>query len=120
MHYQRWRTHGDPLEDGRHPLAERLAARLVRTDSGCLEWTGATLKGYGQIGDGGKILYTHRVAYELAYGPLPDGMNACHTCDNPPCCEPEHLFAGTTLDNTLDMIAKGRGWWQRKQAGDTA
>jgi hypothetical protein len=116
MHYQRWRKHGDPSEDGARPLEERLAARLVRTDSGCLEWTGATLKGYGQIGDGQRVLYAHRVAYELAKGSVPDGLLVCHHCDNPPCCEPTHLFVGTVQDNTDDMIAKGRAAWQRNAA----
>jgi HNH endonuclease len=114
MHYIRWKKHGDPLNDGSRPLAERLAAGLVRTESGCLEWTGATLKGYGQIGDGRQVLYTHRVAFMLANGEIPDGMDVLHHCDNPPCCEPDHLFAGTALDNSTDMIAKGRGAWQRK------
>lgn len=114
MHYKRWRVHGDPLNDGTRSLAERLTARLVRTEAGCLEWTGATLKGYGQIGDGDKVLYTHRVAFTLAKGEIPDGLDVLHRCDNPPCCEPDHLFAGTALDNAVDMIAKGRGWWQRK------
>lgn len=112
-HYQRWRKHGDVENDGHRPLAVRLQERLVRTDSGCLEWTGATLRGYGQIGVNGKVLYAHRVSYELAYGPIPDGMDICHRCDNPPCCAPEHLFAGTMLDNMADMISKNRGWWQR-------
>lgn len=113
MHYQRWKKHGDPLNDGSRSLAERLAASLVRTEAGCLEWTGATLKGYGQIGDGDKVLYAHRVAYVLANGSIPDDVDVLHRCDNPPCCDPAHLFSGTQAENMADMIAKGRAWWQR-------
>lgn len=55
--------------------------------------------GYGMIGDGGKLVKTHRLAWELVNGPIPVGMLVCHSCDNPPCCN---------ADNTADMIAKGR------------
>jgi hypothetical protein len=51
---------------------------------------------------------THRVAYEAAFGSIPDGMNVLHTCDNPPCCEPEHLWLGTDADNAADRKKKGR------------
>ena len=49
-----------------------------------------------------------REAWELANGPIPDGMFVCHTCDNPPCCNPAHLFLGTPSENVLDAVAKGR------------
>ena len=49
-----------------------------------------------------------RIAYELTYGPIPAGMNACHVCDNPICCRPDHLFLGTQVDNIRDMHNKGR------------
>ncbi len=51
---------------------------------------------------------THRIAYELTYGPIPPGLLVCHRCDNPPCCRPDHLFLGDKRANALDCVAKGR------------
>lgn len=91
--------------------AERLAAGLVRMPNGCLEWTGTTTaKGYGQIGVGGKVVYTHRLAWSLAHPgePLPPVVRH-YVCDNPPCCDVTHLRSGTSAQNTADMMTKGRG-----------
>jgi len=76
----------------------------------CWPWTGSVdAKGYGTIRVGEKIQKAHRVAYVLANGSIPDDKPmVCHRCDNPPCCRPEHLFAGTAVDNGKDMAAKGR------------
>lgn len=52
---------------------------------------------------------THRVSFALRNGPIPHGMLVLHKCDNPPCCNPEHLFLGNTRENAWDMISKGRG-----------
>lgn len=51
---------------------------------------------------------THRIAYALTFGPIPDGMDVLHHCDNPPCCNPNHLFLGTDVDNVRDKLDKGR------------
>jgi hypothetical protein len=69
--------------------------------------------GYGHIGAGGKhgkTLNAHKAAWELVHGPVPDGLLVCHACDNPPCCNVEHLFLGTKSDNAWDCIRKGRPW----------
>ena len=101
--------------------AERLGERLVTQPNGCIEWTGATnKKGYGSIGDGnGKTMLTHRLAWELANGPIPEGMKVLHHCDNPPCCNVEKcLFLGTDADNSDDKWSKGRGNNGRAQRAD--
>ncbi len=98
----------------RGTLAERFWAKVDQSGGpdACWPWTGYRLPGgYGQIGEGpagGRKLYAHRVAYELVNGPLPEGVLALHRCDNPPCCNPAHLFPGTNQDNTADMDRKGR------------
>lgn len=55
-----------------------------------------------------KLIAAHRVAYLFANGVLPAELDIMHTCDNPPCCNPKHLKAATTLENMRDSKAKGR------------
>lgn len=87
-----------------------LLKRVLRDpDTGCWEWQGVMHhSGYGCFKDKGQFRYTHRAAYEAFKGPT-DGKLVCHTCDNPKCCYPMHLFLGTHDENMADMKAKGRG-----------
>lgn len=115
LHYMRWYRHGevrgaDPERLRQGSLYERVLANLgAPTDGGCREFTWRRDRdGYGRIGDA----LAHRVVWAHHHGPIPPGLSVLHTCDNPPCCEIDHLWLGTPLDNTRDMIAKGRGAWQ--------
>lgn len=86
---------------------------VKRHDGACWEWTGKkTGHGYGifRIGprDGLVNLCSHRVAYELVHGPVPEGLFVLHSCDNRPCCNPAHLRAGTAQDNSDDAVERGR------------
>ncbi len=98
--------------DSIRELGERLAARTKQGPS-CWEIQGAAVHGgYVHIGVvvGGrqKLFKAHRVAWELANGPIPDGMRVLHACDNPRCVNPNHLSLGTQADNIRDSVQKGR------------
>ena len=80
----------------------------------CWLWTGKTMGGrgdmkYGYFTDGRWTYYTHRFAYSVGRGPIPNRAIVMHACDEPLCCNPQHLKLGTQKDNVADMMAKGRG-----------
>ena len=79
--------------------------------SGCMIWKGPKdhSDGYGVMKWKGVGRRAHRIAYEMANGRIPDGMCICHTCDTRLCVNPDHLFLGTSQDNQIDKLRKGRG-----------
>lgn len=97
------------------PIAERFAEKVKKRRNGCHEWIGAimpggprTTGGYGQIHRNGRTAYAHHIAWELAHGPIPEGMHVMHTCDNRRCVNVTHLTLGSFQDNMDDMTAKLR------------
>ena len=78
-------------------------------EASCWPWLRHRLPtGYGHVADRGKMVRTHRRAWALTNGPIPAGLYVCHRCDNPPCCNPAHLWLGTAHENMRDASAKKR------------
>lgn len=92
-------------------IRERLLKRLCKTKTNCWEWTGSTTGNnhYGNMRIPNKgLAYVHRLSYVMHKGKIPDGYKVLHKCDNSICCNPDHLFLGTQLDNIKDRDQKGR------------
>ena len=86
----------------------RFVTKITIGDD-CWEWLAyADKNGYGNFWFDGKNHQSHRIAWMLTFGDIPDGMCVCHMCDNPSCVNPHHLFLGTSNDNTQDKMDKGR------------
>jgi len=113
MHYLRVRRHGNPHDGIKNhaPIEERFWRFIVKNES-CWSWTGNKALGYGRISTGKKpyvLILAHRLSWEIHNKQkIPEGMFVMHKCDNPECCNPDHLMIGTPKENTQDMIAKGR------------
>ncbi len=91
---------------------------LIKGD--CWEWQAATMgHGYGFIKIPGtrKQIGAHRLSYLIHYGEIPDDTMVCHTCDNPLCVKPTHLFLGVGADNLQDMKNKGRHLYGTRNKG---
>lgn len=118
-HWRRNKKYGSPVASKNHAgqyrglsPEERFWPRVKKQLSGCWEWGGAKDQdGYGvfrgEVG-GVKFNRAHRFSYAVHFGEIPEGSYICHSCDNPKCVNPEHLWAGTPRDNMEDRDAKGR------------
>ncbi len=93
------------LED----LFSKIKSLITKTKSGCLEYGGSLDKeGYGRISFKSKKYLVHRLIWEYNFPNTINNFYVCHKCDNPKCANIEHLFLGTSLDNNMDKINKGR------------
>jgi hypothetical protein len=89
--------------------AEAFTKWVIKSDNGCCEWSGARDKdGYGIFSYAGISDRAAKVALELNGRPVPKGLYACHTCDNPPCVRTDHLYPGTPTQNMADAKERGR------------
>jgi hypothetical protein len=90
---------------------QRFHTKYTVMPSGCWQWKSPKHGGYGGVKyviHGSTEQLAHRLSYALFVGPIPDGMAVCHTCDNPACVNPAHLWVGTWGDNNRDRVNKGR------------
>ena len=115
-HYKRWQVHGDPekiVNRRIHHMSVKdrvLLTIKVDTITGCWNWIGSINKqsGRGRLKVKCRTTVAYRASYEAFIGDIPFGKMVCHTCDNPLCVNPWHLFTGSAKDNIQDSVRKNR------------
>lgn len=113
MHYKRWWRLGS-VDLPCTSVEDRFWSQVNVTDNPdeCWLWKKSVekdnLNSYGHFGLDRKVLIASRAAWKLSYGDVPEGLSVLHYCDTPACCNPTHLFLGTTQDNVIDCKNKGR------------
>jgi hypothetical protein len=98
-----------PEEEYKQQKLQYILSKIITTESGCMEWQNNCYpNGYGRLTFFGKAQSVHRVVWKIIKGSIPKGFQVLHHCDNPPCCNIDHLFLGTNQDNMDDKVKKGR------------
>jgi hypothetical protein len=99
------KKHNKPVDD----ISRFWSYVDIKGEDECWEYTGAkNKKGYGRFKFNGKLILSHRIAYELYFGRIPEGKQINHKCNNRPCCNPFHTYAGTNQDNMDDKVRANR------------
>jgi hypothetical protein len=117
LHYERVRRLGS-VADPRPTVTQRFWNQVLKLPNGCWVWQGYTPRAPNNYGrfrvDATTFKTVHRFSWELANGPVPDGLYVLHHCDNPPCVNPAHLYVGTQQDNVSDRERRGRGRYAKR------
>lgn len=119
-----------PVIAKRYPTRDELSddfvawfwSHVLKSD-GCWEWqAGRVGRGYGAVhhNELERQMIASRIAYIIANGSIEEALHVLHTCDNPPCCRPDHLYAGTHKQNVIDSVSRLRLVPQRGTANKMA
>lgn len=107
------------LPEGDDLTLDHIKANCEVAENGCWIWQRARHNfGYGVVWHNRKLRYAHALAYVLSGAPVQEDGEILHSCDNPPCCNPLHLSAGSHSDNMSDMAKKGRSGTRKLTKSD--